>query len=186
MSSTMPPAAASILARELAVIDRADQMIVLDQAPLARETGQHLLIRKRQRPHIKIVVLADPLPEIYGGTPGALSRFARAGRHHRRPHPSRPPARPAALVLRALAHEHRMVERSLRRDRAAGRFARLAAPVELQGGSSADSRCRRRIGRLDWRGSRRGGPGHRGGDRRRRGPRHGGERAEDRRLVDRR
>ncbi len=59
----------AILARELAVIDRADQMIVLDQAPLARETGQHLLIRKRQRPHIKIVVLADPLPEIYGGTP---------------------------------------------------------------------------------------------------------------------
>jgi hypothetical protein len=59
----------SVLARELAVIDRADQMIVLDQAPLARETGQHLLIRKRQRPNIKIVVLADPLPEIYGGTP---------------------------------------------------------------------------------------------------------------------
>ena len=59
----------NILARELGVIDRADQMIVLDQAPLARETGQHLLIRKRQRPNIKIVVLADPLPEIYGGTP---------------------------------------------------------------------------------------------------------------------
>jgi hypothetical protein len=59
----------NILARELAVIDRADQMIVLDQAPLARETGQHLLMRKRQRPNIKIVVLADPLPEIYGGTP---------------------------------------------------------------------------------------------------------------------
>jgi hypothetical protein len=59
----------AILARELAVIDRADQMIVLDQAPLARETGQHLLLRKRQRPNIKIVVLADPLPEIYGGTP---------------------------------------------------------------------------------------------------------------------
>ena len=59
----------NILARELSVIDRADQMIVLDQAPLARETGQHLLIRKRQRPNIKIVVLADPLPEIYGGTP---------------------------------------------------------------------------------------------------------------------
>jgi hypothetical protein len=59
----------NILARELGVIDRADQMIVLDQAPLARETGQHLLIRKHQRPNIKIVVLADPLPEIYGGTP---------------------------------------------------------------------------------------------------------------------
>jgi hypothetical protein len=70
----------NILARELAVIDRADQMIVLDQAPLARETGQHLLIRKRQRPTIKIVVLADPLPEIYGGTPAHyLDSLERAG-----------------------------------------------------------------------------------------------------------
>jgi hypothetical protein len=69
-----------ILARELAVIDRADQMIVLDQAPLARETGQHLLVRKRQRPHIKIVVLADPLPEVYGGTPAHyLDSLERAG-----------------------------------------------------------------------------------------------------------
>jgi hypothetical protein len=70
----------AILARELAVIDRADQMIVLDQAPLARETGQHLLLRKRQRPNIKIVVLADPLPEIYGGTPAHyLDSLERAG-----------------------------------------------------------------------------------------------------------
>jgi hypothetical protein len=70
----------SILARELAVIDRADQMIILDQAPLARETGQHLLIRKRQRPNIKIVVLADPLPETYGGTPAHyLDSLERAG-----------------------------------------------------------------------------------------------------------
>jgi hypothetical protein len=69
-----------VLARELAVIDRAAQMIVLDQAPLAREAGQHLLIRKRQRPTIKIVVLADPLPEIYGGTPSHyLDSLERAG-----------------------------------------------------------------------------------------------------------
>ena len=59
----------NILARELAVIDRADQTIIVDQAPLAREVGQHLLIRKRQHPGIKILVVADPLPEIYGGTP---------------------------------------------------------------------------------------------------------------------
>jgi hypothetical protein len=59
----------NMLARELDVIDRADQLIVLDQAPLARETGQHLLLSRRRHPHIKIVVLADPLPEIYGGTP---------------------------------------------------------------------------------------------------------------------
>jgi hypothetical protein len=70
----------NILARELSVIDRADQMIVLDQAPLARETGQHLLVRKRLRPNIKIVVLADPLPEIYGGTPAHyLESLERAG-----------------------------------------------------------------------------------------------------------
>ena len=69
-----------VLARELAVIDRADQMIVLDQAPLLRETGQHLLLRKRQRPNIKIVVLADPLPEVYGGTPAHyLESLERAG-----------------------------------------------------------------------------------------------------------
>jgi hypothetical protein len=70
----------NILARELAVIDRADQMIILDQAPLARETGQHLLIRKHQLPTIKIVVMADPLPEIYGGTPAHyLDSLERAG-----------------------------------------------------------------------------------------------------------
>ncbi len=68
------------LARELAVIDRADQVIVLDQAPLARETGQHLLISRRRHPHIRIVVLADPLPEIYGGTPAHyLESLERAG-----------------------------------------------------------------------------------------------------------
>ena len=70
----------NILARELALIDRAAQMIVLDQAPLARETGQHLLMRKRQRPTIRIVVLADPLPESYGGTPPHyLESLERAG-----------------------------------------------------------------------------------------------------------
>jgi hypothetical protein len=69
-----------ILARELAVIDAADQMIVLDQAPLLRETAQHLLLRKRRRPSIKIVVLADPLPEEYGGTPAHyLESLERSG-----------------------------------------------------------------------------------------------------------
>ncbi|HEX4152861.1 MAG TPA: hypothetical protein VHY75_11710 [Steroidobacteraceae bacterium] len=72
--------ARNILARELALIDRADQMIVLDQAPLLRETGQHLLLRKRERPNVRIVVLADPLPEVYGGTPAHyLDSLERAG-----------------------------------------------------------------------------------------------------------
>ncbi len=69
-----------VMTRELALIDRADQLIVLDQTPLARDLGQHLLIRKREHPSIKIVVLADPLPEIYGGTPAHyLDSLERAG-----------------------------------------------------------------------------------------------------------
>jgi hypothetical protein len=75
-----PAHRSDVLTRELEIIDRADQMIILDQTPLAREVGQHLLIRKRQRPDIKIVVLADPLPEIYGGTPAHyLDSLERAG-----------------------------------------------------------------------------------------------------------
>ena len=104
----------NILARELSVIDRADQTIVVDQAPLARETGQHLLIRKRQRPNIKIVVLADPLPEIYGGTPAHyLGSLEQAGIIVVRTRLGRL-RDPAPLVWRAMAHEHRVVERSVR------------------------------------------------------------------------
>ena len=74
------PAGAAVLSRELALIDRAQQLIVLDQSPLLRDIGQHLLLRKRQRPGIKIVVLADPLPERYGGTPAHyLESLERAG-----------------------------------------------------------------------------------------------------------
>jgi hypothetical protein len=58
-----------ILQRELAAIDRAEQMIVLDQSPVARDVAQHLLTRKRQRPNLKAVVVVDPLNEAYGGTP---------------------------------------------------------------------------------------------------------------------
>jgi cardiolipin synthase len=58
-----------ILARELADIDRAAQMIVLDEQPVARAIGQRLLLAKRRRPNLKIVVLADSLDEASGGTP---------------------------------------------------------------------------------------------------------------------
>lgn len=57
-----------ILAGELAAIDRAEQMIVIDQSPISREVAQHLLMRKRQRPNLKLVLVADPLDEAYGGT----------------------------------------------------------------------------------------------------------------------
>ena len=58
-----------ILAHELGAIDRAEQMIVLDQCPVAREVAQHLLTRRRQRPNLKVVLVTDPLDEAYGGTP---------------------------------------------------------------------------------------------------------------------
>ncbi len=58
-----------ILAAELAAIDRAEQMIVIDQSPVSREVAQHLLMRKRQRPNLKVVLVADPVDEAYGGTP---------------------------------------------------------------------------------------------------------------------
>jgi hypothetical protein len=69
-----------ILAHELAAIDRAEQMIVLDQCPVAREIAQHLLMRKRVRPGIKIVLVADPRNAAYGGTPAQyLSELEQAG-----------------------------------------------------------------------------------------------------------
>jgi PLD-like domain len=56
------------LRRELAAVDRADQMVVLDQCPLAPELARHLLARKHQRPNLKIVLVTDPRNEAYGGT----------------------------------------------------------------------------------------------------------------------
>jgi hypothetical protein len=58
-----------ILVRELADIDRAAQMVVLDQLPVGREVGQRLLLAKRRRPNLKIVVVADSLDAASGGTP---------------------------------------------------------------------------------------------------------------------
>lgn len=66
---TVLRAADEILARELADIDRAAQMIVLDQRPVARAIGQRLLLAKRRRPNLTIVVVADDLDEASGGTP---------------------------------------------------------------------------------------------------------------------
>jgi hypothetical protein len=60
---------AELLARQLADIDRAAQMIVLDELPVARPIGQRLLLAKRRRPNLKIVVIADRLDEASGGTP---------------------------------------------------------------------------------------------------------------------
>ncbi len=62
------------------LVDRAEQMIVLEECPLPNELAEHLLVRKRQRPNLKIVLLTDPRSEIYGGTPTAiLSSLEQAG-----------------------------------------------------------------------------------------------------------
>jgi hypothetical protein len=55
-------------APELTAIDRAEQLIVLDHSPLGAELAQHLLARKRLRPHLKIVLITDPRNAAFGGT----------------------------------------------------------------------------------------------------------------------
>jgi hypothetical protein len=70
----------AVLVRELAAVDRADELIVVDETPLSRELGQHLLLKRRERPGVKIVLVSDPRPESYGGTPAPyLESLERAG-----------------------------------------------------------------------------------------------------------
>jgi hypothetical protein len=69
-----------IEARELAAIDRASELIVLDAAPLSRALGRGLLLQRIKRPNIKIVLVSDPRSEAYGGTPMEyLESLERAG-----------------------------------------------------------------------------------------------------------
>jgi hypothetical protein len=73
-------AAGEIEARELAAIDRAGELIVLDAAPLSRALGRGLLLQRSKRPNIKIVLVSDPRSEAYGGTPMEyLESLERAG-----------------------------------------------------------------------------------------------------------
>jgi hypothetical protein len=58
-----------MLEPDLAAIDRAEQLIVLDRSPLGAEAAQHLLARRHLRPNLKIVVVADPGSEMLGGSP---------------------------------------------------------------------------------------------------------------------
>jgi PLD-like domain len=69
-----------ILSRAMSVVDHAEQLIVVDQSPLARELAQALLVRKHLRPNLKIIVITDPAPEAFGGTPAQdLQSLERAG-----------------------------------------------------------------------------------------------------------
>jgi hypothetical protein len=73
-------AAGEIEARELAAIDRAGELIVLDAAPLSRALGRGLLLQRSKRPNIKIVLVSDPRSDAYGGTPMEyLESLERAG-----------------------------------------------------------------------------------------------------------
>jgi hypothetical protein len=63
------PQRQEMLARELSAIDHAEQLIVLDRSPVARELAQHLLARKHARPNLKIVLVTDPANQAFGGTP---------------------------------------------------------------------------------------------------------------------
>jgi cardiolipin synthase A/B len=75
-----PAASGEIEARELAVIDHASELIVIDAAPLSRAVGQGLLLQRIKRPNIKIVLVSDPRSEAYGGTPVEyLESLERAG-----------------------------------------------------------------------------------------------------------
>jgi cardiolipin synthase len=73
-------AAGAIEARELAAIERANELIVLDAAPLSRTVGRELLLQRAKRPNIKILLVSDPRSEAYGGTPVEyLESLERAG-----------------------------------------------------------------------------------------------------------
>ncbi len=77
---TVSAAGGEIEARELAAIDRASELIVLDAAPLSRAVGRELLLQRTKRPNIKIVLVSDPRSEAYGGTPlEYLESLERAG-----------------------------------------------------------------------------------------------------------
>src|ERR1700761_4478343 len=73
-------ASGDIEAGELAAIDRASELIVLDAAPLSRAVGRELLVQRSKRPNLKIVLVSDPRSEAYGGTPlEYLESLERAG-----------------------------------------------------------------------------------------------------------
>ena len=58
----------ALLERELDMIDRAEQAVVVDECPLTSRMFEHLLMRKRQRPNVRILLVTDPRDEVYGGT----------------------------------------------------------------------------------------------------------------------
>jgi hypothetical protein len=67
-------------AEDLAAVDHAEQLIVVDRSPVTPELARHLMARKRQRPNLKIVVVTDPGNEAFGGSaPSTLASLEEAG-----------------------------------------------------------------------------------------------------------
>jgi hypothetical protein len=74
------PRRPDVPAPDLAAIDHAEQLIVLDRSPVTPELAQHVLARKRLRPHLKAVLVTDPGNQAFGGTsPRILASLEEAG-----------------------------------------------------------------------------------------------------------
>ena len=74
------PQHSGILASESSIIDRAEELIVLDRSPIAPGLCQHLLARKRARPNLKIVLITDLGDETFGAARSQyLESLERAG-----------------------------------------------------------------------------------------------------------
>jgi hypothetical protein len=72
--------ATALIKRETAIIGRAEEAIVVDRSPLPQSLADALLLRKRQRPNLKVMLVTDPRDEAYGGTPVRVSSaLERAG-----------------------------------------------------------------------------------------------------------
>ncbi len=74
------PRRRAVVPTDLAAIDHAEQLIVLDRSPVTRELAQRLLARKHLRPHLKVVLVTDPANEAFGGSPAlTLTSLEQAG-----------------------------------------------------------------------------------------------------------
>ena len=70
----------NVEAQDLQVIDRAEQLLVLDRSPISSDIAQHLLARKRLRPTLKVVLITDPASAAFGGTsPQTFMKLEQAG-----------------------------------------------------------------------------------------------------------
>ena len=122
--------------------------------PLSRELADHLIARKQAVPNLSVLLLTDPINDVYGGAPSPLlAELRKAGIDVVVTDLDRL-ARLQSVVLVGVAHAAAMVGQlrirrpdgqSLHERRLRNHFAQLARAAELQGESSqADRRGSRR------------------------------------------